>query len=56
VQNLMIELAEYFGFNFQAQTFPELFLNLFLGFCGVCIIASVLKVLIWIPFNSKKMI
>lgn len=54
MQSIMYELADYMGFNFQATTFPELFSYMFLGLCGVCIIASLLKALIWIPFNSKK--
>lgn len=56
MQGVMIELAEMLGFNFIATTFPELFLNMFLAICGTCILASIIKVCIWIPFNSKKLL
>lgn len=55
MQSVMLELAEMMGFNFTATTFPELFFFVFLALCGVCILASLIKVLIWIPFNCRKM-
>ena len=55
MQHVMNELAELCGFNFQATTFPELFFFMFLALCGSAILASIIKVLFWLTFNTHKL-
>lgn len=55
MQSIMLELAEFCGFNFTATTFPELFLFFVLAVCGTAIIASIIKVMLWITFNMRKL-
>ena len=55
MQSVMQQLAEMCGFYFEAATFPELFLFMFLALCGTAIIASIIKVLMFVSFNSHKL-
>ena len=54
MQSVMYQLMEMCGFNFQATTFLELFQFIFLAFCGTAILASIIKVLFFVTFNSHK--
>ncbi len=56
MQSVMHDLADLCGFNFEATTFPELFLFMFLALCGTAILASIIKVLFYITFHSKRMV
>lgn len=55
MQSIMLELAEFFGFNFQATTFPELFQYMFLGLCGTAIVASIVKLFFFLAANTRKL-
>lgn len=55
MQSVMMELAEFFGFNFQATTFPELFQYMFLGLCAVAIVASIIKLFFFLAVNTRKL-
>lgn len=54
MQGVMIELMQLCGFDFQAATFPELFQFLFLAMSGTAILCSIIKVMFYITFNSRK--
>lgn len=54
MRDMMYDLADLCGFNFQAKTFTELFLFMFLALCGTAIIASVIKLLVWLALNTKR--
>lgn len=54
MQAVMYSLMEMCGFNFQSTTFPELFQFMFLALCGTAILASIIKVLFFVTFNSHK--
>lgn len=51
----MTELAEMLGFDFVATTFPELIMFFVLAMCGTAILASIIKVMFWITFNTRKL-
>lgn len=53
---VMYDLADLFGFNFEAATFPELFRFLFMGICATAILASVIKVLMWLSFGGRRIL
>ena len=53
---VIYDLADLCGFNFQATTFPELFFFMFLAMCGTAILASVIKVLMWLSFGGRKVL
>lgn len=55
MQSVMNQLANLCGFNFQATTFPELFIFMFLALCGTSLLASIIKVLFWLTFNTHKL-
>lgn len=54
MRSAMMELAELCGYNFEASTFPELILFYVLAMCGTAILASIVKVLFWLAFNTHK--
>lgn len=51
----MRQLAELCGFDFVATTFPELIMFFVLAMCGTALLASVIKVMFWIAFNTNKL-
>lgn len=55
MQSVMYELMEMCGFTFEAQTFPELILKLAIALCGTAILASIIKVILWISTNAHKL-
>lgn len=55
MREIMIDLAEFFGFYFEATTFSQLFFFMFLGIAGTAIIASVIKVFFYMTFRSREM-
>lgn len=50
----MMELARMMGFDFTATTFPELIMFFSLAICGTAILASIIKVMFWVTFNTRK--
>lgn len=50
---IMYELADMMGFNFQATTFPELFYFVFMGTCSVAIMAGIIKAILYAVFSSR---
>lgn len=55
MQLVMQDLAEMCGFDFVATTFPELFYFIFLATCGTAILASIIKVLWYVTFNTRRL-
>lgn len=55
MQSMMFELADFCGFNFEATTFPQLFMFLVLAMCATSIIAGIIKMMMWIAFNMRKL-
>ena len=55
MQLVMQDLAEMCGFDFVATTFPELFYFVFLATCGTAILASIIKVLWYVTFNTRRL-
>lgn len=53
---IMIELAQNMGFDFQATTFPELFYFMFMAIAGCCFLAAIMRVLMYICFNANRML
>lgn len=51
----MMELARMMGFDFTATTFPELIMFFTLAICGSAILASIIKVMFWVTFNTRKL-
>ena len=51
----MIDLAQMMGFDFVATTFPELIMFYVLAICGTAILASIIKIMFWLTFNTKKL-
>lgn len=56
MERIMYELAEYMGFNMQAQTFPDLITQAFIAICGTAIIASLIKAMLYIACSSRKLV
>lgn len=54
MQAVMYELMQMCGFDFQATTFPELFQFVFLAFCGTAILASIIKLMVYLALNTRK--
>lgn len=50
----MMDLARMLGFDFVATTFPELILFFTLAIGGFAILASIIKVMLWVTFNTHK--
>lgn len=55
MQNIMIDFMNLCGFNFEATTFPQLFQFMFVAICGTCLIACVIKIMLWITFSANKL-
>lgn len=54
MQEIMKELAEFCGFYFEAQTFPQLFFFMFLAICATCILAGMIRVFFYFTFRGKE--
>lgn len=54
MQLAMQDLARLCGFDFTATTFPELFQWIFLAMCGTAVLASIIKVLFYVTFHSRR--
>lgn len=54
MQEIMRDLADFCGFYFEATTFSQLFFFMFIGICGTCILASMLKVMFYFAFRGKE--
>ena len=55
MRDIMQSLAEMCGFYFEATTFPELIVLFVLAICGTAILASIIKVMFWIAFNTHRL-
>lgn len=55
MQDIMYEVMEMCGFNFEPTTFGELFRYGFLAILGTCLIACMIKILLWVTFNAKRL-
>ena len=54
MQEIMRDLADFCGFYFEATTFSQLFFFMFIGICGTCILAAMLKVMFYFAFRGKE--
>lgn len=54
MREIMIDLAEFFGFYFEATTFSQLFFFMFLALAGTAIICSIITVLFYVTFRSRE--
>lgn len=55
MRDIMHSLAEMCGFYFEATTFPELIVLFVLAICGTAILASMIKVMFWVAFNTHRL-
>lgn len=53
---IMRELAEMCGWNFQATTFPELFYNVVLAICATAILAGIIRMLAFVAFGGGRIV
>ena len=51
--DVMYELAHLCGFDYQPETFPEMFTWMFLALCGTAILSSIIKLMFYVSVNSK---
>lgn len=51
----IMDLARICGFDFTATTFPELIMFFVLAMIGTSLLASIIKVMFWVTFNTRKL-
>lgn len=56
MQDLMYELAEFMGFNYIPDTFPEFFTWIFLAISGTTILCCIIRMLLFMAFRSRKLV
>ncbi len=56
MQTVMYELANFFGFDYIPETFPEFFTWIFLAMAGTIIICCVIRMMFYMVFNSRKLV
>ena len=55
MQSIMYQVMEMCGFNFECTTFPQMFKFMFLAILSTCILACMIKILLWVTFNARKL-